>query len=82
MWAFWLGAVAPKPPQAAVAPPERPRGAYGAAEADAWRAGWRVAQSEILDRVARRYPSLAAEIAGMRMPTAMREPDGLCERGA
>jgi hypothetical protein len=51
-------------------------------EAEAWRTGWRVAQSAILDRVARQYPSLAAEIAGMRMPAPMQEPDGLSERGA
>jgi hypothetical protein len=51
-------------------------------EAEAWRTGWRVAQSAILDRVAPRYPSLAAEIAGMRMPAPMQEPDGLSERGA
>lgn len=71
--------------QAAGAPSSSPRGAYGAmttGEAEAWRTGWRVAQSAILDRVARQYPSLAAEIAGMRMPAPMREPDGLSERGA
>jgi hypothetical protein len=51
-------------------------------EAEAWRTGWRVAQSAILDRVSRQYPSLAAEIAGMRMPAPMQEPDGLSERGA
>ena len=73
------------PPQAAGAPSSSPRGAYGAmttGEAEAWRTGWRVAQSAILDRVARQYPSLAAEIAGMRMPQPMQEPDGLCGRGA
>jgi hypothetical protein len=77
--------VAPLPPQAAVAPSERFKTAYGAmttGEAEAWRTGWLVAQSAILDRVARQYPSLAAEIAGMRMPAPMQEPDGLCGRGA
>jgi len=62
--------------------PRAPYGAMTTGEAEAWRTGWRVAQSAILDRVARQYPSLAAEIAGMRMPAPMVEPDGLCERGA
>lgn len=73
------------PPQAAGAPSSSPRAPYGAmttGEAEAWRTGWRVAQSAILDRVSRQYPSLAAEIAGMRMPAPMQEPDGLSERGA
>jgi len=73
------------PPQAAGCPSSSPRAPYGAmttGEAEAWRTGWRVAQSAILDRVARQYPSLAAEIAGMRMPAPMQEPDGLSERGA
>jgi len=62
--------------------PRAPYGAMTTGEAEAWRTGWRVAQSAILDRVAPRYPSLAAEIAGMRMPQPMQEPDGLSERGA
>jgi len=80
------GTVVAKPsPQAAVPTSSSPRAPYGAmttGEAEAWRTGWRVAQSAILDRAARQYPSLAAEIAGMRMPEPMQEPDGLCGRGA
>jgi hypothetical protein len=77
--------VAEPSPQAAGAPSSSPRRVFGemtTGEAEAWRSGWRVAQSTILDRVARQYPSLAAEIAGMRMPAPMQEPDGLCGRGA
>lgn len=86
--AFWVFDAATLPataPEAAGAPAKAARGGYTAAEAAIWRDGWRAyeraAHARIM-RLAPRFPSLAAELSCIPMPEPMREPDGLCERGA
>lgn len=68
-----------------VAPPERPHGPRGgmtAREREIWRWGWERHERAVLDLLGDSRRSLSTQIARIPMPEPMREPDGLCERGA